>query len=75
MRFHCAFGTGWLFYSTDERTSAIKHMEEDDGRNVTNVAMECGFNSMNTFYHAKQRVIAAAEAACRHTPKKIKQGV
>ena len=59
-------GMGFCDYLSRARiVAAMKRLEEDNERNVTDVAMECGFNSMNTFYRAKQKFIAKQKFVAR----------
>ncbi|MGN1052815.1 MAG: helix-turn-helix domain-containing protein [Candidatus Scatosoma sp.] len=57
-------GMGFCDYLSRARiVAAMQRMEEDIGeRNVTEIAMECGFNSMNSFYRAKHRFVARERA-------------
>ena len=37
---------------------AAKRMEDTDARGITDIALDCGFNSLNTFYRAKKKFLS-----------------
>lgn len=53
-------GMGFCDYLSRVRiTEAMKRLSDEKNESgVTAIAMECGFNSMNTFYRARQKFIA-----------------
>ena len=52
-------GMGFCDYLSRVRITRAMDIlgEEKNERGITSIAMECGFNSMNTFYRAKQKFV------------------